>query len=113
MKTSGIITLLTAAIASAAPSSLEKRATVKGFDISHYQATVNFKAAYSDGARFVIIKVSLLTFCNQRTSATPSYKLRSFLISNHSRLLSTILFTLNPACIATRHYPFSPLEIHG
>lgn len=30
---------------------------VQGFDISHYQATVNFKQAYTDGARFVIIKV--------------------------------------------------------
>jgi GH25 family lysozyme M1 (1,4-beta-N-acetylmuramidase) len=30
---------------------------VQGFDISHYQATVNFAQAYADGARFVIIKV--------------------------------------------------------
>lgn len=33
------------------------RATVQGFDISHWQPTVNFAAAYSSGARFVIIKV--------------------------------------------------------
>lgn len=33
-------------------------ATVQGFDISHYQSSVNFAAAYSAGARFVIIKVS-------------------------------------------------------
>ena len=32
-------------------------ATVPGFDISHYQATVDFAKAYADGARFVIIKV--------------------------------------------------------
>jgi GH25 family lysozyme M1 (1,4-beta-N-acetylmuramidase) len=32
-------------------------AAVQGFDISHYQGTVNFQSAYSDGARFVIIKV--------------------------------------------------------
>ena len=35
------------------------RATVQGFDISHYQSSVNFAAAYSAGARFVIIKVSI------------------------------------------------------
>lgn len=34
------------------------QATVQGFDISHYQGTVNFARAYSSGARFVIIKVS-------------------------------------------------------
>jgi hypothetical protein len=32
-------------------------AAVYGFDISAYQHTVNFAAAYSAGARFVIIKV--------------------------------------------------------
>lgn len=32
-------------------------ATVAGFDISHYQPNVDFKKAYADGARFVIIKV--------------------------------------------------------
>lgn len=43
----------------AAPAdTLEKRATVQGFDISHYQTSVNFKGAYSSGARFVIIKVT-------------------------------------------------------
>lgn len=36
-------------------------ASVQGFDISHYQASVNFGAAYADGARFVIIKVRLST----------------------------------------------------
>lgn len=34
-------------------------ASVQGFDISHYQPTVNFQKAYSDGARFVIIKVHI------------------------------------------------------
>lgn len=38
---------------------LDKRETVQGFDISHYQGTVNFKGAYNSGARFVIIKVSV------------------------------------------------------
>nr|QNJ46240.1 GH25 muramidase [Curreya sp.] len=33
-------------------------ATVPGFDISHYQGTVNFAGAYSSGARFVIIKAT-------------------------------------------------------
>lgn len=32
-------------------------ASVQGFDISHYQPTVDFAKAYSAGARFVIIKV--------------------------------------------------------
>lgn len=34
-------------------------ATVQGFDISHYQSSVNFKSAYSSGARFVMIKVCI------------------------------------------------------
>jgi GH25 family lysozyme M1 (1,4-beta-N-acetylmuramidase) len=43
-------------LASAFP--LEERASsVQGFDISNYQPTVNFQAAYNSGARFVIIKV--------------------------------------------------------
>lgn len=47
-----------AASPAAAPAAeLEKRATVQGFDISGYQPNVNFAAAYSSGARFVIIKV--------------------------------------------------------
>ena len=45
----------------AAPSNLEKRATVQGFDISHYQGTVDFQSAYNSGARFVIIKVSIIS----------------------------------------------------
>lgn len=32
-------------------------AAVQGFDISHYQANVDFQGAYDSGARFVIIKV--------------------------------------------------------
>lgn len=32
-------------------------ASVQGFDISHYQGTVDFNSAYNSGARFVIIKV--------------------------------------------------------
>ncbi|KAL8725488.1 MAG: hypothetical protein Q9181_006401 [Wetmoreana brouardii] len=37
---------------------LEERDTVQGFDISHYQGTVNFQGAYNSGARFVIIKAT-------------------------------------------------------
>ena len=49
-----------AAAALAAPVvQIEKRDTVKGFDISHYQPTVNYQGAYNSGARFVIIKVRL------------------------------------------------------
>ncbi|OTA95960.1 glycoside hydrolase family 25 protein [Hypoxylon sp. CO27-5] len=33
-------------------------AAVTGFDISHYQSSVDFTAAYSSGARFVIIKAT-------------------------------------------------------
>ncbi|KAF2972024.1 hypothetical protein GQX73_g1557 [Xylaria multiplex] len=33
-------------------------AAVQGFDISHYQSSVNFAAAYNAGARFVIIKAT-------------------------------------------------------
>ena len=51
--------LLSALIHPAAPAPLEKRATVQGFDISHYQPNVDFKGAYNSGARFVIIKVSV------------------------------------------------------
>lgn len=36
-------------------------ARVQGFDISHYQSSVDFNAAYADGARFVIIKVPKTT----------------------------------------------------
>ena len=34
------------------------QADVDGFDISHYQETVDYAGAYGAGARFVIIKVS-------------------------------------------------------
>lgn len=34
-------------------------ATVQGFDVSGYQPTVNWGGAYSSGARFVMIKVTL------------------------------------------------------
>jgi GH25 family lysozyme M1 (1,4-beta-N-acetylmuramidase) len=40
-------------------NTLEKRAaSVQGFDISHYQGTVNFASAYSGGLRFVYIKAT-------------------------------------------------------
>ncbi|KAI9695095.1 MAG: hypothetical protein M1820_008920 [Bogoriella megaspora] len=37
---------------------LVKRASVKGFDISHYQPNVDFSAAHSGGLRFVMIKAT-------------------------------------------------------
>lgn len=53
MKSLASIAIGAAALASVASAS------VKGFDISHYQPTVDFAKAYSDGARFVIIKVGI------------------------------------------------------
>lgn len=41
-------------------------AAVQGFDISHYQETVDYQGAYDSGARFVMIKVFSLS------PATPS-----------------------------------------
>lgn len=42
------------------PTSMEKRAPagVPGFDVSHYQGTVNMQTQYNNGARFVIIKAT-------------------------------------------------------
>lgn len=45
-------------LTSAAPSNLEARATVEGFDISHYQSSVDFAGAYAAGLRFVLIKAT-------------------------------------------------------
>lgn len=57
MKYSTIAPLALAGLAVASP--VEKRASgPKGFDISHYQPNVDFKQAYADGARFVIIKAT-------------------------------------------------------
>ncbi|KAL8991912.1 MAG: hypothetical protein Q9169_007541 [Polycauliona sp. 2 TL-2023] len=55
-----IATVYQAATTLALPldNTLEKRATVPGFDISHYQPTVNYQGAYNSGARFVIIKAT-------------------------------------------------------
>ncbi|KAK4168491.1 glycoside hydrolase family 25 protein [Cladorrhinum sp. PSN259] len=39
-------------------AALEAEAAVQGFDISHYQSSVNYQAAYNSGARFVIIKAT-------------------------------------------------------
>ncbi|MDI1492709.1 MAG: hypothetical protein OHK93_004491 [Ramalina farinacea] len=51
--------LFLSALTVAAPTTpIEKRATVQGFDLSHYQANVDFQGAYNDGARFVIIKAT-------------------------------------------------------
>ena len=48
---------LVAALNAVSAAPLQKRSTVQGFDISHYQGSIDFSGAYSDGARFVIIKV--------------------------------------------------------
>jgi GH25 family lysozyme M1 (1,4-beta-N-acetylmuramidase) len=55
-----IIALALAATALAAPGArLNKRSSVQGFDISSYQSSsYDFKSAYSDGARFVLIKAT-------------------------------------------------------
>lgn len=56
MKTTHFSLLLAAGASHATP--LEPRASgVQGFDISSYQGSVDFSAAYAAGARFVIIKV--------------------------------------------------------
>ncbi|KAL9008051.1 MAG: hypothetical protein Q9173_006787 [Seirophora scorigena] len=70
------------AAAVAAGARIEGRATVQGFDISHYQGSVNFGAAYSSGARFVIIKATEGTtyidpsFSSHYTSATSAGLIR-------------------------------------
>ena len=63
MKSSLILcSLALSFLANAIPTSLGKRAVppgVPGFDISHYQTeNYDFKSAYNNGARFVIIKVT-------------------------------------------------------
>jgi hypothetical protein len=57
MRFSAALLLVVLNLVTATPAPLEKRATLQGFDVSHYQPNVNFKAAYNSGARFVIIKV--------------------------------------------------------
>lgn len=60
MKLATITAIALAALTTAAPTqdALEKRATVKGFDISHWQGTVDFAAAYKGGLRLVYIKAT-------------------------------------------------------
>ncbi|KAL2054842.1 hypothetical protein ABVK25_004664 [Lepraria finkii] len=58
MKISTALILVALKFTTATPAPLERRATVQGFDISHYQPTVNFQGAYNSGARFVIIKAT-------------------------------------------------------
>lgn len=76
MKLSALAVASILGFAAASPAPLEKRATVQGFDISGYQPSVNFAAAYSSGARFVIIKATEGTsyqnpsFSSQYTGAT-------------------------------------------
>ena len=54
----------TSLVAAAAGLAGTAQAQVTGFDISDYQTGVDFAGAYSSGARFVIIKVSLLSTYN-------------------------------------------------
>ena len=66
MKISALYLAVALRLASSSPipspeaeSEVEKRASgIQGFDISHYQTSVNFAGAYASGARFVIIKVN-------------------------------------------------------
>lgn len=54
-----MIALASLASAVVAAPAVEKRDSVYGFDISHYQASVDFDAAYNDGGlRFVYIKAT-------------------------------------------------------
>lgn len=56
MKLSALFLFFATAIA----SPLQARGKgVQGFDVSNHQATVDFAGAYKDGARFVMIKVSI------------------------------------------------------
>ncbi|KAK3177503.1 hypothetical protein K4F52_009700 [Lecanicillium sp. MT-2017a] len=64
MKSLGIIATGIATLASVAT------AAVQGFDISHYQPNVDFKAAYASGARFVIIKACHLGIQTELWSVT-------------------------------------------
>jgi GH25 family lysozyme M1 (1,4-beta-N-acetylmuramidase) len=57
------------------PAGLEKRvAGVQGFDISHYQGTINYAGAYNSGARFVIIKVCYIHDCQCKEGVSNFYK---------------------------------------
>ncbi|KAL9018644.1 MAG: hypothetical protein Q9185_004055 [Variospora sp. 1 TL-2023] len=86
MKTSTLWAWSQAAVAALAlpssPARIEERATVPGFDVSHYQASVNFVGAYNSGARFVIIKATEGTtyidpkFSSHYTSATSARLIR-------------------------------------
>lgn len=60
MKHISIVTAIIPCIfrASAAPAGLAVRDTVQGFDISHYQSSVDFTGAYNAGLRFVMIKAT-------------------------------------------------------
>ena len=71
MKLSILAVAAALSAANAAPV-LEERASVTGFDISHYQPNVDFKSAYSSGARFVIIKVPLPSSPLQPSQNHPS-----------------------------------------
>jgi hypothetical protein len=59
MKLSTVSIAVAASVAHAAPQLLSRADGVQGFDISNYQADVDYQGAYDSGARFVIIKVCL------------------------------------------------------
>lgn len=60
MKLSTVSVAAAAGVAQAAPQILSRASGVDGFDISNYQSDVDYQGAYDSGARFVIIKVSLV-----------------------------------------------------
>ncbi|OBT51278.1 hypothetical protein VE04_07260 [Pseudogymnoascus sp. 24MN13] len=76
MKLSALAVASILGFAAATPAPLGTVVTVQGFDISGYQPSVNFAAAYASGARFVIIKATegttfiSSTFSSQYTGAT-------------------------------------------
>ncbi|KAK4246162.1 glycoside hydrolase [Corynascus novoguineensis] len=69
-------------VASIAAFAAGVQAAVQGFDISHYQSSVDFAAAYKSGARFVIIKATQGTsyldpkFSSHYTGATEAGLIR-------------------------------------
>jgi GH25 family lysozyme M1 (1,4-beta-N-acetylmuramidase) len=56
--TAAFALLATALAASATPVELEKRASVPGIDVSHYQGTINWNTVKANGVQFAFIKAT-------------------------------------------------------
>lgn len=93
-----------AATAFAVPH-LKKRDSVYGFDVSHYQSSVDFDAAYNDGGlRFVYIKATEgTTYKDPMFSVSPSSPLLTagILLSCNSSRTMKMLPTLASFAAAT------------